>query len=281
MTSIPEVKASLKRILLENNGDTSQPAVQDVIKTLQNLSTETRGDAEWNITQNKHFHTGRWRAITTPPFPGRLPDDGGKAKYTLGRMSFNMFKPTKAVCAIDEIVNAIQPLDSDSGVDETGGSWEQTYNFEVLMEISVPRTTEGDAAGETTVLPAKLINCGVCTPTSPTRLGVKFQSGTLKPNFDMTLKENEVRAKAWEETFEGAIAKEAEAQSILGKVATIASNGLMKLMMGLEPPVDRMDFTQTYTIARPIAGHLDILYMDEDLRISKGNRGTIVVVERI
>lgn len=281
MTTISEAKSSLKRILLENNGDTSQPAVQDAIKALQNLSSEKRGDAEWNITQNKHFHAGRWRTITTPPFPGRLPDDGGKAKYTLGRMTFNMFKPTKAVCAIFEIVNVIQPLDHEGAADEKDRAWEQSYNSEVLMEISIPRTQEGSAAEETTVLPAKLINYGVCTPASPTRLGVKFLSGTLKPNFDMTLKENEVRAKAWEKTFEGAIAKEAETQSILGKVATVVSNVLMKLMMGLEPPVDCVDFTQTYTITRPIAGHLDILYMDEDLRISKGNRGTIVVVERI
>ncbi|KAL7519292.1 hypothetical protein ACHAWX_004080 [Stephanocyclus meneghinianus] len=278
MATISEAKSSLKRILVENNGDTSQPAVQDAIKALQSLSSEKRVDAEWNITPNKHFHTGRWRTITTPPFPGRLPDDGGKAKYTLGRMSFNMFKPTKAVCAIHEIVNAIEPLGNGESADEQVSSWEQSYNSEVLMEISVPRTKEVE---ETTVLPAKLINYGVCTPASPTRLGVKFQSGTLKPNFDMTLKENEMRAKAWEETFEGAIAKEADAQSVLGKVATGASNILMKLMMGLEPPVDCVDFTQTYTITRPIAGHLDILYMDEDLRISKGNRGTIVVVERI
>lgn len=278
MATISEAKSSLKRILVENNGDTSQPAVQDAIKALQSLSSEKRVDAEWNITQNKHFHTGRWRTITTPPFPGRLPDDGGKAKYTLGRMSFNMFKPTKAVCAIHEIVNAIEPLGHGESADEQVSSWEQSYNSEVLMEISVPRTKEAE---ETTVLPAKFINYGVCTPVSPTRLGVKFQSGTLKPNFDMTLKENEMRAKAWEETFEGAIAKEAEAQSVLGKLATGASNVLMKLMMGLEPPVDCVDFTQTYTITRPIAGHLDILYMDEDLRISKGNRGTIVVVERI
>ncbi|KAL7482968.1 hypothetical protein ACHAW6_014103 [Cyclotella cf. meneghiniana] len=278
MTTISEAKSSLKRILVENNGDTSQPAVQDAIKALQSLSSEKRVDAEWNITQNKHFHTGRWRTITTPPFPGRLPDDGGKAKYTLGRMSFNMFKPTKAVCEIHEIVNAIEPLGHGESADEQVSSWEQSYNSEVLMEISVPRTKEAE---ETTVLPAKLINYGVCTPASPTRLGVKFQRGTLKPNFDMTLKENEMRAKAWEETFEGAIAKEAEAQSVLGKLATGASNVLMKLMMGLEPPVDCVDFTQTYTITRPIAGHLDILYMDEDLRISKGNRGTIVVVERI
>ncbi|KAL3788081.1 hypothetical protein HJC23_008143 [Cyclotella cryptica] len=281
MTTIPEAKSSLKRILLENNGDTTQPAVEDAIKTLQILSSEKRGEAEWNVTQDKHFHTGRWRTITTPPFPGRLPDDGGKAKYTLGRMSFNMFKPTKAVCAIDEIVNVVEALDDDSSADQNGSSWEQSYNSEVLMEISVSRTKEGSTTEETIVLPAKLISYGVCTPTSPTRIGVTFQSGTLKPNFDMTLKENEIRAKAWKETFEGAIAKEAEAQSILSKLATIASNVLMKLMMGLDPPVDCMDFTQTYTIARPIAGHLDILYMDEDLRISKGNRGTIVVVERI
>jgi hypothetical protein len=269
MTAISEAKSSLKRIVLENNGDTNQQAVQDALENLQKLSAAERGDAEWKPTQNMSFHTGRWRTISAPLFPGRLLDEedgNGKAKFSLGRMTFNMFKPTKSVCAVEQIVNIIEPIDeTNKGDSEDSSEWEQSYDVEVLMEISV-------LGKEYIKLPAKLVNYGTCTPTSSTRLGVKFRGGTMQPNFDMTLKENEALMVAWKETFEGAITKEADAQSLLGKLATGATNVLMKVMMGLEPPVDCTELTQTYSIKRPIAGHLDILYMDNNLRITKGNR---------
>ena len=50
-------------------------------------------------------------------------------------------------------------------------------------------------------------------------------------------------------------------------------------MMGLEPPKNNsIDFTQTYKIGRPYTGHLDIVYSDEDFRLTRGNKGTIVAV---
>ena len=57
---------------------------------------------------------------------------------------------------------------------------------------------------------------------------------------------------------------------------------LMNTMMGLEPPKDNsFDFTQTYKIGRPITGHVDIVYLDEDFRLTRGNKGTIVAAERL
>jgi len=50
---------------------------------------------------------------------------------------------------------------------------------------------------------------------------------------------------------------------------------------GLEPPTDSADYTQTFKITKPYLGHLDILYIDDDFRVTKGNKNTIVVVERL
>lgn len=300
--SLAEAKESLKRILIEHNGDPSQPAVQEAISALQNLAEQQRqekaksiketghdaednsasAEIEWDATKDPKAHTGKWRMISAPTFPGRLPDTDGKARFTLGRMAFNMFKPTKIVCCVDEIFNVIEPLagepdDAKSGDDEQ--EWVQSYNFEVIMEIERPN--KGDDNTAPIKLPAKLINHATCTPGSPTRLSVKFTGGILKPNFDLDAPEHNQMTTAWKQIFEGAITKEAESQSIFQKLKSGASNALMSLIMGLIPPVDTEELTQTYSIARPIAGHLDMLYLDEDLRISKGNRGTIVVVERV
>ena len=247
---------------------------------LQNLAANHhRQDVEWNITKDPDVHMGRWLTISIPPFPGRLQDDNSTAaRYTLGRMSFNMFKPTKAICTINQIFNVIEQFDTD----ESNGTWEQSYNFEVLMDIAVPINEDGgETSSEIIQLPAKLVNYGSCKPAAPTRLAVKFTSGVLQPHFDMALKENELLTSTWRNVFDGAITKEVASQSLTEKLTTAASNVLMKLMMGLSPPVDCDDLTQTYNISRPIAGHLDILYMDDDIRISRGNRGTIVVVERV
>ena len=65
------------------------------------------GDGRWSPAQSMEMNAGRWRAITTPPFPGRIisddsSTDDGKSRFTLGRMSFNIFKPTKLVCAVED-----------------------------------------------------------------------------------------------------------------------------------------------------------------------------------
>ena len=195
---------------------------------------------------------------------------------SLQRQSFGMFKPTKIVCAVDDIFNIVEPVEEEAEEDQKDGdapapAWKQTYIFDVFMDIETPNS----------ILPVRLVNYGTCSPVSPVRLGVKFTEGTLQPRFDMSAKENATLAAAWKETFEQAITKESEAQSYLGQLGTWAMHKLMKVLMGLEPPVDQEDFTQTYHIRKPPSGHLDLLYLDGDLRISRGNKGTIVAVERV
>lgn len=280
-----DAKETLKRLFVQHKGEVSHPEVREALDNLVQLAEKERDDyngAEWSPAHSMDVNQGRWRAITTPPFPGKLPEEADcKRKFTLGRMTFGMFKPTKMVCVVEDIVNVVKPIDANEGGSEDerqkghrGGNvpaWTQTYNLEVLMDI------EASSAK----LPAKLTNYAVCFPKSPTRLGVRFSSGTLAPRFDLSSSDNATLAAAWKETFGNAVAKEAESQSYLGKLGTWLTQKLMKMMMGLEMPIDMDDFTQTYKIGRPRMGHLDILYLDEDFRVTRGNRGTIVVVERL
>ena len=185
--------------------------------------------------------------------------------------SFGMFKPTTIVCAVDDIVNIVEDIKEDTDDTTTNDvMWRQTYTIDVLMKIE---TSNGIK------LPARLTNYGECFPTSTDRLSVKFTQGALKPQFDMGDSSN--ATLAWKETFDNAISKEADAQSYIGKAGTWVMHKMMSAMMGLEPPIDSADYTQTFKITKPYLGYLDILYIDDDFRVTKGNKNTIVVVERL
>ena len=184
--------------------------------------------------------------------------------------SFGMFKPNAIVCAVDDIVNIVE--DNTTTNNKADVLWRQTYTIDVLMKIETPNGIK---------LPARLTNYGECFPTSTDRLSVKFTQGTLQPQFDMGDSSNATLIEAWKETFDNAISKEAEAQSYIGKAGTWVMHKMMSAMMGLEPPIDSADYTQTFKITKPYLGHLDILYIDDDFRVTKGNKNTIVVVERL
>ncbi|KAL7524909.1 hypothetical protein ACHAXR_000771, partial [Thalassiosira sp. AJA248-18] len=248
-------KETFKRVLIEHKGECTHPEVKDALDNLVQLAAKERGDnddAIWSPAHDMDINQGQWRSITTPPFPGLL-DDGadGKRRFTLGRMSFGMFKPTTTVCAVEDIINIVEQQSTGEreqpGKDEDADAptWTQTYNTDVLMEIETPSAK----------LPARLVTHGTCFPKSPTQLGVKFTDGTLEPRFDISSSENASLAASWKEIFDHAIANEAKEQSLLGQVGTWAMHKVMQMMMGLEPPVDTSDYTQTFTIGRPYVGY--------------------------
>ena len=283
--------------------------------TTGSTCTCTRGECEreqqeeqnWSPTSSAEANRGRWILATAPSFPGRLADDActdddaasnnvdnARARYTLGKMAFGMFKPSGVVCEVEQIINVV---DEDASVianasgnasananakNDDPASWTQTYSIEALVNIETPNHKIGK-------MPARLINYGICFPTSSTRLGVKFTKGTLQPRFNLDNEDNNDNTKskvnadlasAWKDTFGNAISKERQEQSYLGRLGTWLVHKLMYLVMGLEPPVDVADYTQTYTISRPITGYLDVLYLDDDYRITRGNKGTICVVQK-
>jgi hypothetical protein len=280
---ILDAKESFKRLLIQHKGGATHPEVNAALEQLVQIAAKDREGVdniaqEWSPARSLDANKGVWRSITTPPFPGKLPDDSdGKSKFTLGRMSFGMFKPTKLVCAVDQICNIIDQVDEsdevtigswDSAVDQP--EWKQTYTIQVMMEIETP-------SGK---LPAKLKNFGLCFPKSAARLGVIFSSGILEPSFELS--KNSALAALWKETFDDGIAKEQEAESFVSRIKSMITYKVLDMMMGLKPPsYDCVNFTQTYKIGRPYAGHLDILYLDEELRVTRGNKGTIVVAERV
>jgi PAP_fibrillin len=60
-------------------------------------------------------------------------------------------------------------------------------------------------------------------------------------------------------------------------------SGLLKLMFGLVPAKGMNSETGeiSFSMKRSPKGRLAILYLDEELRITRGERGTVLVFERL
>ena len=196
---------------------------------------------------------GNWRMLNAPEFKGDLGlAADGRRQYSLGRMTFGIYEPKDLVCAIDKVLN---PVKRRGDV--------VTYDLEIPLSFK-------DAAGRTAT--GTLINTGECESLSESRVGVKFTGGSLCPDGD------EECDAAWASTFGAAFAnaKPRKRERVV--------NWLLKRMMGLEKPKGlAADGSMSYEIKKPpkpAKNYLDILYLDDELRITRGSKGSVVIAER-
>ena len=257
-----ELKAKLKSLLAQHNGCTKNP---DVVKTIEELAALNPTDD----AANSALFLGEFHALTSPNFPGRIGPNKGQedlVQYTLGRLSFNIFQPQKLVCILRSVRNPVklnQPVEGDD---------KKVWSYPLILDISIHSPLGGD-------LPATLENEATCYEHSEQkgRLMVAFSGGTLTPAEEVAM--NPSKLKMWAQTFEGAYKKADEERSYIGRVFQY----IIKLLLGLTLPTDRsllLKSSAHFDLKRSPVGYLYVLYLDEDLRITKGNRGTLVVMER-
>ena len=142
---------------------------------------------------------------------------------------------------------------------------------------------EEEEEEEEVLLPCLVSHDAVCyeCPNHPHRMKVIFKGSTLMPSGivlnDPTL------LQVWMDTFEGAYHRAALERNILGK----ALRGFLTWWFQVThlPSDEEMksasDKRVHFEMKRCPKGYLDILYMSDTTRITRGNRGTIVVVEPI
>jgi len=195
---------------------------------------------------------GDWIQTSDPEFVGYLgPDEDGLQRYTLGRLGFGMFKPEDLVCSISQPRNPI----ADRG---------DKIDYGIVTSFSFAAAT-----GER--LQATLSSRAECAVASDTRLAVKFLGGELVPGTGRPV--DGEAGEAWRATF-------GEALSGVGKRERL-KNWLLKQLVGLTPPGHMArDGSMAYALTKSPESYLEILYLDDELRITKGNRGTVVVCER-
>lgn len=244
--AVQEAKAKFLSLLEEKGRDCSD---KDVLAELDSL-------AELNPTKDPActgaFLDADWRQVSKSTFPGEVREE----TYTLGRLSFNLYEPKDMEWKIEQTLNPVREI--------KGEGEEREYEFWIDLTCVDSRYPPFKAV---------MKNFGMCKPDAkkPERLEVWFTGGSLAPAPDM----DPALLPEWKETFGAAIgAKKPTIMSRLGDWA-------MKMMMGLKKPESvNDDGSMEFEMAKAPHGYTDILFMDDELRITKGNRGTVVVVDR-
>jgi len=245
--SIPAAKQEFLALLEKQGRDCTDKEVIAAVESLAALSP-TKDPATTGT-----FLDADWRQVSKSTFPGELRDE----VYTLGRLSFSLYEPLDMEWQIDKTLNPVRPSsDSKDG--------ERDYEFWIQLTCVDSRYPK---------FRGLMKNFGKCKPNSKdsSRLEVWFTGGSFAPAEDM----DPLLLPEWKKTFGTAIG--AKKPTLFSRL----TNWAMKMMMGLKRPESVADDgSMRYEMTKAPHGYTDILFMDEDLRITKGNRGSIVVVDR-
>ncbi|MFM2062014.1 MAG: hypothetical protein RLZZ507_1684 [Cyanobacteriota bacterium] len=236
-------KTALRQALAACGGNTKDKTVIAAIENLQSFNPTTAP------AQSGSLMDGEWLLISAPNFPQGEQLADGRFAYTLGRLAFNMFQPTKLKVVIDRVFQPVFPLENG-----------EVRSYDIVVEF----TTIDDSIPQ---LSGIVRNQGICQPVNDTVLQVQFTGGILKP-------QSATKMQEWKAVFGQGKPEKKSWQNIL-------MSGFLRLMFGLVPPQTMNPETGeiSFIMNRSPKGRLEILYLDEELRITRGEKGTVLVCE--
>mmetsp|Transcript_8867 Transcript_8867/g.28104 ORF Transcript_8867/g.28104 Transcript_8867/m.28104 type:complete len:415 (+) Transcript_8867:268-1512(+) len=269
-----------KRALLERLDEAEgEPRAVGVVEAVRQLATECRlWDEPSSAAAALRAATGSWRAVTRADFPGSVGRDSstGAYAYTLGRMSFGLFSPSDVVLAVDDCRAVCRPLDLferplavPDALRAAPRREMRGYNIEVAFTVLDAR-----ARG----LSGTMTTYGYCVagankaPDADHRLDVWFVAGDLRPD----ALETAAQRDAWAALF----GRQAQTARDNRSLVTRATLWFVSVALGISLAPVRPEGVQSYTVARPVTGHVDVLFADDDLRVTRGNRNSLVVMRR-
>ena len=243
--TLQAAKEALRSTLIQHKGDTKHEAVLDAIANLTQLNP-TQSPA-----RNIQLRDGNWLLISAPNFSGGQRLEDGTYIYTLGRLAFNMFQPQDLQMKIDRVLQPVLPIPERS-----------QHSHDIVVDFS---TVEANASP----LQGVVRNLGICEPISDDTIQVQFTGVSLTPQASSDL-------TAWRATFRQ------QSANVKRTLPETLKSFFLKLTFGLVAPTDMNTDTGevAFTMKRSPKGKLQILYLDDELRITKGHKGTVLVCER-
>ncbi|MGK7880728.1 MAG: PAP/fibrillin family protein [Crocosphaera sp.] len=242
--TLATIKNELKEVLKTYDGDVKNHLVKEKIEQLCQINPTIAP------THSNQLESAEWLLISAPSFPQGEKLADGKYSYTLGRLAFNMFEPTSLKLVIDSVRQPVVLL---------GEGEKRTHDIVVEFTIIEPNFPN---------LKGVVCNKGVCYPADDNNLQVEFTGGTLTPTKSQDL-------ETWKKIFsQPSPSKKGFGEQLMSV--------FLKFMFGLVPPQGMNLETGeiSFNMKRSPKGRLEVLYLDEELRITKGNKGTILVCER-
>lgn len=246
-----QVRRRFLSLLQENGGDTTASAVQEALDALVKVNPTPDASLKGS------YLDADWLQVSKPEYPGMLREK----VYTLDRLSFGVYAPKDMQFRIDRTV---QPIRCQEGEDDVRG-YDTAVELTCVDERYPP-------------FKAVMYNFGQMKPArdadgKDSRLDVWFTGGYMTPAEGM----DSEMLQQWKDIFATAMKQEKEAPA-LSKQAT---NFFLDLTMGFEPPgAVESDGKITYAMKTAPHGYVDILYLDDTLRVTRGNRGSVVAVTR-
>lgn len=312
------IRSEVVNSIMKANGDTSDPHFLSAIELLSKLFKQDAIEADINTSKHSVMH-GHWRSISRPPYHSggcKGQNENGDFVYTLGKTSFNMFKPSDLRTTIQCTMNKIEPTVANNtyiapwslrrelayGEDISGNSTTdqqqssddkktmlKSYNISAALTIEPPGPFQEEGADPTT-FPSppcrlratyKVQGYFLPDPEVANRLTVWFTGGQLSP----AAPPESASGNDEEEQLYGGLEQWMELFGAEHRRSWGEALSLMgaKLFLGAELP-DGMepDGTMSYSLHRPYGGHgkgyVDVMYADHELLITKGNSGTLHVM---
>lgn len=214
-----KLKDKLLSTIATSNGTINEDSMA-LISSLEKLNPNP------DIRLASHLYNGCFQSISGSFKGTGKPGEAQKIvekTVTLGRATFNAFKPTDIEIRLKQTYNHV------------GIETEDAYYL--LIQFSV--SSDGIPPME-----GMFINRAVFSISGSTRMDIKFESSAmvpLKPQRDL---------ESW-----------------------------LKLFKDANPSMD--EDGSAMVALPPAKGFLDYIYLDDDLRITRGNRGAIAVVKRL
>jgi len=287
---ITAARDEVLRSLAVTHGDVESPKFTKSLEPLAKYFSHKELDTRPHLIHESESVEGMWLTLSKPSFFGCLGEnDDGDPMYTLGRMSFDMFSPTNLVCSLQGNFNPVEVVDEEQRKAmlecvpkalreevESGKTVLRTYHVVAAFTIEPSSASFADAPNKDVHRPIKGImttyGYSLPDPEVPNRHSIWFTGGRIEPN------NNPSDISEWKRLF----TLNPPRHSFGEKAKLLA----VKLLMGATIPESmNEDGSLEYTFTRPLGGHgmayVDVIYLDETLRIVRGQRGTVFVFSRL
>mmetsp|Transcript_27622 Transcript_27622/g.42287 ORF Transcript_27622/g.42287 Transcript_27622/m.42287 type:complete len:732 (+) Transcript_27622:302-2497(+) len=286
---IDNAKLEVIRSLAVSGGDVTNKTFLFALEQLRALYLMTDLAAlNINDASKSKSQDGNWLLLSRPNYAECLgTNSAGEYMYTLGRMSFDMFTPSSLVCSISGVFNSIEIVKDKTSLrsipkklkDDIGKAdcALRRYNLITAFKVESSSPLFGPNSPNQNVnhpLRGTITTHGymIPDPHTPNRHSIWFSSGKIEPNVE------DKNLDLWKRAFSGGTLR----RHLSEKARVLAA----KLLLGaLVPSKMEDDGSMEFEMTRPIGGHgsayVDVLYMDENLRIVQGHRGSLFVSTRV
>lgn len=288
-SEMEQARDNVLKALAVTKGDVDSDTFKNAVDPLEKYFSKNELQGRSNVIGADSVD-GMWLTLSKPTFFGCLGEnDNGDPMYTLGRMSFDMFSPTNLVCSLQGNFNPVEVVSKEDRKTmleavpkslreevESGETALRTYHVVTAFTIEPTLAEFPDAPNKDVVRPIK----GIMTtygyslphPTTPNRHSIWFTGGRIEPNNEAS------DVAAWKQLF----ALHPPKHSFGEKAKLLA----VKLLMGATVPEEMAsDGSMEYAFTRPLGGHgmayVDLIYLDDSMRIVRGHRGTTFVFSRV